>query len=420
MKKIKEYLKRYENFLSNIYDKGYFKSFSIKKPKESLLLLINFFPYFYLKPQIRKEKNKYQNRLYFKLKKENNIKFGLWSNIKYEFAILSQLFSLLFIGYNVILLLLFLSFFSKFEDFSISDFLKGWSPLGHHIEEQYNRVEFNDNIYNLSKKINKPLYQFKNVNEVSFEKFKNEYINNTWSFSFNGYDNYPENGSESEIKEFVKNKILEEYQKENYTYIYSNENNNLLFQVLDENNYLILNEKLLNNKDIFYSFHEDLNNYYKFEDSDNILFSPTDSENFVVRKKENYINIINVNYLSTNNTFSNFLYKGDITNDIILKSISIKNDKVRIFNYQNNIDNTDFIIAQQDFIKILNRFVIFYLLIFIWCLVTIPKFQKYIKNETKRREFIVFSSQYNQQLLLEDKRDVNIKKQTKKISVMSI
>ena len=70
------------------------------------------------------------------------------------------------------------------------------------------------------------------------------------------------------FKSFIENKFIEEYQKENYTYIFSEENGNMLFEILNENKNLVLNEKLLSNKDIFYSFSENLSklnlNFWNF------------------------------------------------------------------------------------------------------------------------------------------------------------
>lgn len=420
MKKIKEYLKRYENFLLNIYDKGYFKSFSIKKPKESLLLLINFFPYFYLKPKIREEKNKHKTKLYFKLKKENNIKFGLWNNIKYYTAASIQMFSVMFIALHFVAAFMLLSTFSK-AGIEIEELFYMFSPIEKTFEEQYNKVDFNENIYNLLKTSKTPLYEFKNKNEVSFETIKNEYVENNLS-AFNGYNDYPTEGSNEEKKQFIQNKFIEEYQKDNYTYIFSEENGNFLFEILDENNNFVLSDKILNNQDIFYSFSENLNTYYDFNEIDNVFFSPNQLNKMIIKNniEEEFVSIIDISYLSTNNTFSSFLYKGNITDQINLKSISIVNDKVRIYNYNDNMNRSELFSAQNEFITELNKLLIFYALFFIWSVTSIPLFYKYLRKENKRRETVVFSSPYKNQLLLEDKREQQKIKQNKKVSVMSI
>ena len=405
MKKIKEYLKRYENFLLNIYDKGYFKSFSIKKPKESLLLLINFFPYFYLKPKIREEKNKHKTKLYFKLKKENNIKFGLWNNINVWGVTISQIFSCVFLYWHLILLVFVIHFFNK-TDVSFNDLSYMFSPIDSSLESQYNKVDFDNNLYNLLKEVEKPIYQFKSKGEVTFNEIKQYYSENNLE-AFNGYDDYPKNGSSEEKKSFIENKFIEEYQKENYTYIFSEENGNMLFEILNENKNLVLNEKLLSNKDIFYSFSENLSKYYNFDKIDNVFFYPNQSSRNVIKNNvdKESISFINVSYLNANNTFSKFLYKAQTIDKINLKSISIVDDKVRIFNHNNHdMNGSELFTAKEQIIKEFNKILIFYPLFFIWSVTTIPLFRKYLQKENLRRETVVFSSPYKNQLLLEDKR----------------
>lgn len=421
MKKIKEYLKRYENFLLNIYDKGYFKSFSIKKPKESLLLLINFFPYFYLKPKIREEKNKHKTKLYFKLKKENNIKFGLWNNINVWGVTISQIFSCVFLYWHLILLVFVIHFFNK-TDVSFNDLSYMFSPIDSSLESQYNKVDFDNNLYNLLKEVEKPIYQFKSKGEVTFNEIKQYYSENNLE-AFNGYDDYPKNGSSEEKKSFIENKFIEEYQKENYTYIFSEENGNMLFEILNENKNLVLNEKLLSNKDIFYSFSENLSKYYNFDKIDNVFFYPNQSSRNVIKNNvdKESISFINVSYLNANNTFSKFLYKAQTIDKINLKSISIVDDKVRIFNHNNHDMNvSELFTAKEQIIKEFNKILIFYPLFFIWSVTTIPLFRKYLQKENLRRETVVFSSPYKNQLLLEDKREQQKIKQNKKVSVMNI
>lgn len=421
MKKIKEYLKRYENFLLNIYDKGYFKSFSIKKPKESLLLLINFFPYFYLKPKIREEKNKHKTKLYFKLKKENNIKFGLWNNIKVWGVMFSQTFSVIFLCWHLILLVFVIHFFNK-TDVSFNDLSYMFSPIDSSLESQYNKVDFDNNLYNLLKEVEKPIYQFKSKGEVTFNEIKQYYSENNLE-AFNGYDDYPKNGSSEEKKSFIENKFIEEYQKENYTYIFSEENGNMLFEILNENKNLVLNEKLLSNKDIFYSFSENLSKYYNFDKIDNVFFYPNQSSRNVIKNNvdKESISFINVSYLNANNTFSKFLYKAQTIDKINLKSISIVDDKVRIFNHNNHdMNGSELFTAKEQIIKEFNKILIFYPLFFIWSVTTIPLFRKYLQKENLRRETVVFSSPYKNQLLLEDKREQQKIKQNKKVSVMNI
>tara|TARA_Y100001960_G_C14782595_1_gene888005 strand:- start:8499 stop:9764 length:1266 start_codon:yes stop_codon:yes gene_type:complete len=421
MKKIKEYLKRYENFLLNIYDKGYFKSFSIKKPKESLLLLINFFPYFYLKPKIREEKNKHKTKLYFKLKKENNIKFGLWNNINVWGVTISQIFSCVFLYWHLILLVFVIHFFNK-TDVSFNDLSYMFSPIDSSLESQYNKVDFDNNLYNLLKEVEKPIYQFKSKGEVTFNEIKQYYSENNLE-AFNGYDDYPKNGSSEEKKSFIENKFIEEYQKENYTYIFSEENGNMLFEILNENKNLVLNEKLLSNKDIFYSFSENLSKYYNFDKIDNVFFYPNQSSRNVIKNNvdKESISFINVSYLNANNTFSKFLYKAQTIDKINLKSISIVDDKVRIFNHNNHdMNGSELFTAKEQIIKEFNKILIFYPLFFIWSVTTIPLFRKYLQKENLRRETVVFSSPYKNQLLLEDKREQQKIKQNKKVSVMNI
>jgi len=421
MKKIKEYLKRYENFLLNIYDKGYFKSFSIKKPTESLLLLINFFPYFYLKPQIRQEKNKHKSELYLKLKKENNIKFGLWNNIKVWGVMFSQTFSVIFLCWHLILLVFVIHFFNK-TDVSFNDLSYMFSPIDSSLESQYNKVDFDNNLYNLLKEVEKPIYQFKSKGEVTFNEIKQYYSENNLE-AFNGYDDYPKNGSSEEKKSFIENKFIEEYQKENYTYIFSEENGNMLFEILNENKNLVLNEKLLSNKDIFYSFSENLSKYYNFDKIDNVFFYPNQSSRNVIKNNvdKESISFINVSYLNANNTFSKFLYKAQTIDKINLKSISIVDDKVRIFNHNNHdMNGSELFTAKEQIIKEFNKILIFYPLFFIWSVTTIPLFRKYLQKENLRRETVVFSSPYKNQLLLEDKREQQKIKQNKKVSVMNI
>ena len=421
MKKIKEYLKRYENFLLNIYDKGYFKSFSIKKPKESLLLLINFFPYFYLKPKIREEKNKHKTKLYFKLKKENNIKFGLWNNINVWGVTISQIFSCVFLYWHLILLVFVIHFFNK-TDVSFNDLSYMFSPIDSSLESQYNKVDFDNNLYNLLKEVEKPIYQFKSKGEVTFNEIKQYYSENNLE-AFNGYDDYPKNGSSEEKKSFIENKFIEEYQKENYTYIFSEENGNMLFEILNENKNLVLNEKLLSNKDIFYSFSENLSKYYNFDKIDNVFFYPNQSSRNVIKNNvdKESISFINVSYLNANNTFSKFLYKAQTIDKINLKSISIVDDKVRIFNHNNHdMNGSELFTAKEQIIKEFNKILIFYPLFFIWSVTTIPLFRKYLQKENLRRETVVFSSPYKNQLLLEDKIKQQKIKQNKKVSVMNI
>lgn len=422
MKKIKEYLKRYENFLLNIYDKGYFKSFSIKKPKKSLLILINFFPYFYLKPQIKKEKNKHKAELYLKLKKENNIKFGLWNNIKVWGVIFSQIFSVVFLCWHLIPLILVIEILNK-TDISFNDLSYMFSPIDRSLESQYNKVDFDNNLYNLLKEVEKPIYQFKSKEEVSFNEIKQYYSENNLE-AFSGYNDYPKNGNSEEKKSFIENKFVEEYQKDNYTYIFSEENGNMLFEILDENNNLVLNEKLLSDKDIFYSFSENLSKHYNFDKIDNVLFYPDQSSRYVIKNNidEESISFINISYLNANNTFSKFIYKAKITDKINLKSISIVDDKVRVFNYNDNdMNRSELFITEEQFIEEFNKFLIFYAFFFIWSVTTIPLFRKYLKKEGLRRETVVFSFPYKNQLLLEDKREQQQKiKQNKKVSVMSI
>ena len=104
-----------------------------------------------------------------------------------------------------------------------------------------------------------------------------------------------------------------------------------------------------------------------------------------------------------------------------MKSISIVDDKVRIFNHNNHdMNGSELFTAKEQIIKEFNKILIFYPLFFIWSVTTIPLFRKYLQKENLRRETVVFSSPYKNQLLLEDKREQQKIKQNKKVSVMNI
>lgn len=326
----------------------------------------------------------------------------------------------MFIAFHFLVAAMLLSTFSK-AGIEIEELFHMFSPIEKTFEEQYNKVDFNENIYNLLKTSKTPLYEFKNKNEVSFEKIKKEYSENNLE-AFNGHNDYPTEGSNEEKKQFIQNQFTEEYQKDNYTYIFSEENGNFLFEILDENNNFVLSDKILANKDIFYSFSENLNTYYNFNEIDNVFFLPDQSNKIVItnNREEESISILDISYLSTNNTFSSFLYKGNIMDQVNLKSVSIFDNKVRIFNYNYNMNQNELFATQNELINELNKFIIFYTLFFIWSVTSIPLFRKYLRYESKRREAIVFSSPYKNQLLLEDKREKQKIKQNKKVSVMSI
>ena len=90
-------------------------------------------------------------------------------------------------------------------------------------------------------------------------------------------------------------------------------------------------------------------------------------------------------------------------------SISIVDDKVRIFNHNNHdMNGSELFTAKEQIIKEFNKILIFYPLFFIWSVTTIPLFRKYLQKENLRRETVVFSSPYKNQLLLEDLVEVEL------------
>lgn len=427
MSKIKNYLKQYKEYLTDIKMKGFIKSLSYKKPKKSALLLLNLIPYVYvnsysLLPQNETEK---KNALYHKLRKENNIKFSLISNIKICLAIIVTVIIAIVLMFHVYFSFFALDFMNK-TGMSFNE-LRQEFITDAYINKEAIEIEFNQNTKELTSFANKNFYVFNDKKEVDFDTFKNEYFQFIHKTEYDHKEDFPTNGSNEDIIKFQNISFDEEYKNNNYKFFHVNEKDNKLFEIKDENDVQILNKKFLKNFDLFNKFDQKLNSYHNFNDINRIYIKKEGGSLFIINKTErdeggySYL-IVDYSKMETNNTISNFLYKGYVTTNLSAKGIGVTNDYLEIISIDNQLEFEDFVTIQKELVEKINFVLYFYLAFLSLFILYITSIKPYLKREIKRREDIVFSSENNKEFLSIEHQNKNKKfeKVNKNIAVINL
>jgi hypothetical protein len=414
---LKNNLKKYDVFLENTYKKGFFKSFSIKKPLHSFLVLLNTIPYIYFLKEKRIIKNRRKNYFFQKIKKEKNIKFSLKSNIKVFFGIILHFFSVFFAAFNLLIVAFLILMFTSS---GITPFTE-LNPISE-VRKDLKEINLNENSIEMYKYTNSNLYNFNNQNEISYELFEENFINILYNH-FSNYKKFPNKGTISEKNIFIQNELKEQYPIDNHKFIYNNdENGNHYFKVIKNNKKIVFEKKVINDLDFFQSFENELNTYYDVEKNNGVYLEKTKNHKFIIKKSkevENQYSIINYYDLNTNNTFSNFLYNPTISNSISVKTISIQDEKVHISNINLEFSTSQYINTYNELINEFNQNFYLYLLSLFAFLIYVFKFRSFLNNESKRRKNILWISHLQPEtLLIEDKRNHKINKLNKKISII--